>query len=231
MNFQNQNKNQKTRKLAFFLLFALYLGFPSVGQSDWAAVGAEAISIGDFPGPVLTQKELLELHRLESVRSEFDCKFGVSQVIPNFDTYFINPLHPFFTPEVATLVKGVVTKGMDSAGNVTGVLKKKYSRSRPLTEDSTLKPCAPTPKGNFSYPSGHSSMATAGACVIRNLFPERAEEVMAYAKQIANLRVLIGVHHPSDIVAGMSIGEQLCRLWEKDESFLREISLIREKLH
>lgn len=199
-------------------------------NADWSAIKASSVVVAQPPGNAITQTELQTLHKLETTRSDMDCQLGSSQALPSFDKFFVNKLHPILTAAEAAVLKDFVTKAMNLAGNVTSVYKNKYSRPRPLTEDSTLKPCAPTPSGNLSYPSAHSAMALAGACAIGKVLPDQADKVLQYANYIADLRAVVGVHHPSDVQAGKAVANQLCDDWTRDNSFAVEINQLRKSL-
>lgn len=57
-----------------------------------------------------------------------------------------------------------------------------------------------------SFPSGHSATAFAFATATSRELPAAAPAVVALAGAVSYSRVHIGVHYPSDVVAGMAIG-------------------------
>lgn len=74
-------------------------------------------------------------------------------------------------------------------------------RARPLLED--LPALAPT-YSTRSYPSAHSSMSFAGARVLSDALP--AGGLYGAASAMALSRPYVGVHYPSDVVAGAVLG-------------------------
>jgi undecaprenyl-diphosphatase len=107
--------------------------------------------------------------------------------------------------------RALVFAGTVIAANISSeVLKQVYDRPRP-----TL-----VPHGSYvysaSFPSGHSTLAAATfltlATVIASLEPRRATKALTYVVAIALTvmigfsRVYLGVHWPSDVLAGWSLG-------------------------
>jgi membrane-associated phospholipid phosphatase len=55
-------------------------------------------------------------------------------------------------------------------------------------------------------PSGHAATSFAGAVVLTYLLPRAAPFLFLLAAAIAFSRVYVGVHYPSDVVAGAALG-------------------------
>lgn len=83
--------------------------------------------------------------------------------------------------------------------------KMHFARRRPFQFDPTLVPCVGLPRDK-SYPSGHATSAFAAATVLARLNPEKVAHYADLAAQVAYSRVYGGVHHPSDVVAGATLG-------------------------
>jgi membrane-associated phospholipid phosphatase len=67
-----------------------------------------------------------------------------------------------------------------------------------------------------SMPSGHATTATAAAFAIGAIWPRMRPVMWLYALIIMFTRVIINVHHPSDVVAGALVGivgASLVRRW------------------
>jgi undecaprenyl-diphosphatase len=57
-----------------------------------------------------------------------------------------------------------------------------------------------------SFPSGHAAMAAAGALALTRMWPHCAWVVGPVAALIALSRIYLGVHWPSDVLAGSALG-------------------------
>jgi len=72
-------------------------------------------------------------------------------------------------------------------------------------------------QSDFSFPSGHSAAGFAVAVVMLRLLPKRyGVPAVVLAGLIALSRLYVGVHYPTDVLAGMAIGTAIallcCRL-------------------
>lgn len=83
-----------------------------------------------------------------------------------------------------------------------------YWLARPITVDPTLNTVFSTPPFP-SYPSGHSTISTAVAEVLSELFPDKATQWDDYAIEASNSRVWAGVHFRFDIEAGDTLGTRV----------------------
>jgi undecaprenyl-diphosphatase len=69
-----------------------------------------------------------------------------------------------------------------------------------------------TPSDKFSLPSGHTAAACLMASIVAHYYPPFAVLAYSWAALIGLSRVLLGVHYPSDVVAGMLLGITIASL-------------------
>jgi undecaprenyl-diphosphatase len=89
------------------------------------------------------------------------------------------------------------------------IVKRMIGRARPYVGDHD-DPFAYMPfiwrPEYASMPSGHATTATAAAIAIGAIWPRLRIVMWIYALIIMMTRVVIGVHHPSDVLAGALVG-------------------------
>ena len=86
--------------------------------------------------------------------------------------------------------------------------KYQYNRQRPFEIDPSLTTLIASP-ATPSYPCEHSVTAAAAATVLAYFFPEKADSILALAKQAAQSRIYAGLQFPSDVSEGWKLGEKV----------------------
>jgi acid phosphatase (class A) len=105
---------------------------------------------------------------------------------------------------------------------ITSMLKKQNSRLRPFVQHPTLVIPVITCE-DFSYPSGHSSGAELQARLLGKLFPAKAEDLLHRARQVADSRVVAGVHYASDTCMGLFLGDILFKELDASPKFRADL--------
>ena len=118
----------------------------------------------------------------------------------------------------------LVGYGMEAAGAVVHMLgaglvstalykwlKVKTSRPRPYQVNHAII-CSAAPLDQFSFPSGHTLHAVAFSVVLLAHYPGFAWLVLPFTVLVALSRMVLGLHYPSDVLAGAALGAAVAAL-------------------
>jgi undecaprenyl-diphosphatase len=99
----------------------------------------------------------------------------------------------------------LATAALIVASLAAGALKDVAGRVRPALAEPGVTALVGLP-GDASMPSGHAATAAAAAGVVALLHPRLRLPLAALVAAIALSRVYLGVHYPSDVLAGAALG-------------------------
>lgn len=85
------------------------------------------------------------------------------------------------------------------------VLKARLVRERPFASHAGVRMCLP-PLDRYSFPSGHTLHAVAFTEMLAHYEPGLLWIVVPFAASVAASRVVLGLHYPSDVLAGGMLG-------------------------
>jgi undecaprenyl-diphosphatase len=87
-------------------------------------------------------------------------------------------------------------------------LKSRTSRPRPYQVRSAIRRGI-DPLDDFSFPSGHTLHAVSFTILATAYFPSAAWLCVPFAALVAASRLVLGLHYPTDVLAGAAIGATL----------------------
>lgn len=85
------------------------------------------------------------------------------------------------------------------------IIKRIFNRERPYEKYEDISH-AMAPPDKFSFPSGHTAGAFAIAFVFYYFFPILFVPMLVIASLIAFSRIYLGLHYPTDVLAGIVLG-------------------------
>jgi undecaprenyl-diphosphatase len=109
-----------------------------------------------------------------------------------------------FGPDAAPAVFHMIAAGLVCTA-LYKWLKGRTLRPRPYEAHPGILPFA-APLDHYSFPSGHTLHAVAFAVVAMAYYPWLAWVAVPFTLLVAASRVMLGLHYPSDVVAGALIG-------------------------
>lgn len=165
--------------------------------------------IGAYPAPgsVLDAEDVETLMKLQENRTAKDCQAAAAQENISIEALFGGKNGPLTKKEIEELSFEML-KPYGEAGANAYIGKKLYARPRPYLTHKQIKPCIALEQSE-SYPSGHATVARVLARLLAKKFPARADAFIKRANQAALNRMIGGVHYPSDIMAGIRLGDHL----------------------
>ncbi len=228
-------------RILFIAAFGISISLSAKSSDDWYKIPPEDFQsfIQNFPQPGSEpyQQDYETLLKLQSTRSQEECQLGRYLKWPNFASLFAKDKPEYLDDHLLPVdfddllskseiekYKPLMNRVLRFSSKVTRHYKTLYARDRPSRINSHIKPCAEVPEGKKSYPSSHTAKGALLGCLFSEKFKtlgnhERAEKFLEYGEYMGDLRAIIGVHHPSDVVAGKSIGYAICDRLLRDESF------------
>jgi membrane-associated phospholipid phosphatase len=193
---------------------------PAAGTwKPWVLSGGAALRLGAPPalGSPTFQRDLEELRTLSrgarTAEQANIARYWATEAPSTRWELFLDDelrLRRWSAPHAAR-ARAYVSVAMYDAFIACWDSKYTYWLARPVTVDASLTTVFSTPPFP-SYPSGHSTISTAAAVVLGELFPSRAAEYLHRAEEASNSRVYGGVHYRFDVVDGDSLGARVGRL-------------------
>jgi undecaprenyl-diphosphatase len=110
----------------------------------------------------------------------------------------------FYGPEGRQIALQCAVAGISGLA-IYRALKNVLVRERPYITHATIL-CAGKPLDRFSFPSGHTLHAVSFTLVVCSSLPMLGLVLVPAAVLIALSRVVLGLHYPSDVVAGGLLG-------------------------
>lgn len=104
-------------------------------------------------------------------------------------------------------------KAVDDLNSLVIQLKSNYQRPRPFQvayyTNQNLHPYESASAQSPSYPSGHAMIALFICNIVAHHYEDKKEELLKIAKQVADSRIILGLHYPSDNSFGFQVVKEL----------------------
>lgn len=132
------------------------------------------------------------------------------------------------TPATAKLMSRVGT----DVGRASAASKGVHQRDRPAVgNDRPI--CIARDRAlmeNSSWPSGHAMLGWTYALLLAELVPEQADAVLLRGREFGDSRVVCGVHYPSDVEAGRTVGAALVARLHAEPQFVADMAAAKAEL-
>lgn len=165
--------------------------------------------LGDYPAPgtAAHAADFDTLMMWQNSRTQAECDEAAAEKTPTLVTMFAGEHGPLTKKEARRLHLRFVEAYINGGINIR-TAKEAFDRPRPFVSNPDIKPCIPLATSD-AYPSGHTAIARLFARLLSDIYPERTQAFLDRADEVAMNRIIGGVHHPSDIVAGKKLGDAI----------------------
>jgi acid phosphatase (class A) len=119
-------------------------------------------------------------------------------------------------------------KTLDETSIVDGDAKHRWNRPRPFQSHPEIHPAYQ--ETGLSYPSGHAMGAYACAIVLGEIFPGKQAALLAEAADIAQSRIMGGVHYPSDREWGEKLGREVAQDLLANPAFEQSVAEVKTEM-
>jgi acid phosphatase (class A) len=215
------------------LVGALALAADEAKTTKWLSADEEqalAAAVPPPPAPDSLQDkadlaEVLVAQKMRTDASIAEAKLDEKLSLALFQPIFGANITPASDPKFYDLMTNVakVTKVVNETA------KNKYQRLRPyLGHPDVVHGLFPVKQ--FSYPSGHAMASYAFAVVLGEIFPDKKQAFLDRAAKIAQSRVDAGVHYPSDIKEGETLGKATAAAILAKPDFQADLTAVRAEV-
>ena len=196
----------------------------------YVSAGVFKTALFPLPPPAVSEAQKADIAAvlaLQQTRTGADC--ARADVTSNASFEFFWGDKSVFPVPLPTEVKEFFRRLDYDAGESVNLMKNKFSRPRPFNAYKEVLPCIHMSSG-YSYPSGHAAYSRIFANVLGDIIPSRKDEFITKAEEIAQDRVLGGVHYPTDIAAGKVFGDEFHAQLLKSPAYLSDIEKMKALL-
>jgi hypothetical protein len=128
--------------------------------------------------------------------------------VPDANNPFADPQFPFGNPPYAARAYSYVAVAQYEALKAAWYYKYLYNRPAPSRVDSNIKALIPT-NDLPAYPSEDAVLSGVTVELLKLLFPTSVDQINAKAAEQQQVAVLAGKAAPSDIAAGLALGQAI----------------------
>jgi acid phosphatase (class A) len=161
------------------------------------------------------------LLKLQNERTMADCERAKDEAAGTLALWFGPKYGPLSDLEIQKRIP-LFEKVKNDTVYFVKIAKEKWKRPRPYFENTAIHPCLER-TDSFAYPSGDAALARVLFESLAFTLPAKRVKLKDRAEQIADDRVLAGMHHPSDIEAGKKLGDAIFSVLNQSAKFKADL--------
>ncbi len=194
-------------------------------QSGWYSTLKPQIPTPPAEGSPGQKADEEGLFSAQKSRTPKDCDRAKTEVMVSVKSFFGAAFGPLTDTEAERLAPFFEQIRNDGDFFIQK-LKVEFPRQRPFLYIKGIEPCVPK-EVTGAYPSGHATLSKLYFLVLSELHPKLKEQLEIRSNQIAQDRVLSGMHHPSDIETGKKLGTLLFEEIKKSKKFQEDLKKLK----
>jgi len=180
----------------------------------------------DAPPAPDSDEEKTEIKQIKDLRSLLD-KEAVRERIEKQDEDILFPFNRYLRENNLEIDREKFMTILKDVNTIIFKFKFFFNRPRPH-QHSDLDEIENVGGKSPAYPSGHSTTGAVIAELLAEQFPEHAENLRVMGTELGYNRIIAGLHHPSDHLAGLALASQLIPLLvdvkiTKSDEFMNEL--------
>lgn len=151
------------------------------------------------------------------------------------DEYDVTPemvalaVNPKLTRENYPKLYKLLDSADETSHEVCDAAKKYWNTNRPYLADKRVKALIKSHSNN-AYPSGHTTGSHVFAYVLGQLIPEDRQKFYDRAAEVAQHRVLTGMHFPHDVKGGKQLALLITGALFENEDFKEDFAKAKKEL-
>jgi acid phosphatase (class A) len=154
----------------------------------------------------------------------------VDEAVPSIMRDFSAAAGVSLTPEQYPKLAHLLLAMRPDIGAAVDAVKPIYARPRPfLRDDGPVCEDKVQLARSFDYPSGHTTWGTSVALVLAELWPNRANAILARGREYGESRFICGAHSVSAVEAGRQAAAALVAVLHGSSRFREDLDLVRRE--
>lgn len=140
-------------------------------------------------------------------------------------------LGPDFNKDKLPIMNAFVDRAEADARIVLNTTKDAYKRLRPAgVNPDEVHYLGGKVRLPYAYPSGTTLYGSVGGILLANMLPEKSFEIYERADEFSHARVVIGVHYPTDLIAGKLAATVIAAALFRSPQFVADLDEARTEL-
>ena len=180
----------------------------------------------DTPPDPTSEAFKLEIEKIKSLSKLLENE-GLRDRITEQDKELMTPFFRYIRDNDLEVDSEELSKINKDISTIVHKFKFFYNRPRPY-QHSDIEEFNNVAARSPSYPSGHTTNSAVMAEILADTFPEHADNFRSMGREIGLNRVISGLHHPTDHIAGLKLADQIIPLLidekiTKSDDFMTEL--------